>query len=129
VSEATATTVDPPPTQSNPLSKHRHNRGALALWDSVGRSIGLLSQGLLMFGLHQKGLWAWRVYNAFGAYCAMFLLCVLVFGGFIDTPASLAQRGRLEDARQALRTLRNPLYAAQVWVRTVVGGGCGAGLV
>jgi hypothetical protein len=37
----------------------------------------------------------------------------MVMGGLTDTPASLALRGRIEEARDALQIIRNPLYAAR----------------
>ncbi|GBF98929.1 hypothetical protein Rsub_11721 [Raphidocelis subcapitata] len=91
----------------------KHNRGRLAAFDQLGRGMGVLSQGLLLFGLQSQGRWAWRLYNVFGAYVAGFLLLLLSCGGMADTPASLAQRGRLDEAREALQALRNPLYSRE----------------
>jgi hypothetical protein len=76
-------------------------------------------QGLLLYGLQGAGKWSWRIYNAFGAYCAAFVLCVLIFGGLVDTPASLAQRAKLQTAREALQILR--------WVAGRVGCGHATG--
>jgi sugar phosphate permease len=63
-----------------PINRHenrRHNRGAIASCDAVGRAIGVLSQGMLMYGLEYYGDWAWRVHNIFAGCCAILLFwCV-----------------------------------------------------
>jgi hypothetical protein len=36
--------------------------------------MGVLCQGMLMYGLQSYGPWAWRVYNTFAGCCALLLL-------------------------------------------------------
>ena len=53
----------------------------------------------------------------------MFVLVVIIVGGLIDTPASLAQRGRISEARSALQMLRGPLHPAEARTAGFLGRG------
>ena len=92
------------------------HRGRLAVSNGLGRALGLLSQGLILFGLQDAGLGraAWHIKLAIGAWVTVLMLCILLLGGLVDSPASLAQRGRLPEARDWLQMLRPPLRAAEV---------------
>lgn len=93
----------------------RH-RGRVCVSYGVGNALGMLSQALIVFGLHAlPGGAAWHLKTTVAGWVAVVMLCILLPGGVaMDSPACLAMRGRLLEAREALQLLRPPLRAKQV---------------
>jgi len=79
-------------------------RGALNIMFQLAVTIGILGAQLINFGTQRIPSYGWRISLACGAVPAL----MLAVGSLLlsDTPNSLVQRGRSEDARRVLERIR-----------------------
>lgn len=85
------------------------NRGTLASFFVLGQGMGLLCTGLITFGFGTaKGGTGWRFVHMWSLWPALVTLACLAC--MPETPASLIERGKVAEGREALQHIRGPWY-------------------
>ncbi|KAI8474669.1 MAG: major facilitator superfamily domain-containing protein [Monoraphidium minutum] len=85
-------------------------RGSLVSLRAVAAALGFSMAAVVVLGIKLADLglsqwrWGFRLSLILGIWPAAMLMCVIPW--MLDTPSSLLQRGRLQEARQALQSLR-----------------------
>ncbi|GBG00173.1 hypothetical protein Rsub_12930 [Raphidocelis subcapitata] len=87
---------------------HPNTRGRLTAFVGVGRTVGLLCAGLLTFGMGTARKMGWRFVHIWSLWPGLVVLACLAW--MPETPASLIQRGRVAEGRQALHQIRGPWH-------------------